>query len=223
MGSHLLRRQVRLPALGLRRYRDPRQHVLEAFEEATKEAVGYLEWVASSTRGARRVAVQDDNGNHLVDAAGQPRFRTETWPIETTGCLAAWFTEYTSRADTPNSTPTWSSATESRAKTGSDGTLNGVLLYRHKLAAGYIHEAELRSQLTQRLGVRWRPVKGIADIKGFTRTQVEAFSRRRQQINQTREELGVEDTAANNATITLATRTTKTERPLVHLTPEWQQ
>ena len=55
---------------------------------------------------------------------------------------------------------------------GVDGVwraIDGRLLYRNKLAAGYLHEAELRSRLTERLGVRWQPVRnGMADIEGFT-------------------------------------------------------
>lgn len=203
---------------------ETRIHVLEAFEEATKEAVAYLECVASSTRGARRVRLLGEDGSHLVDATGQPRYRTETWPIETTGYLAAWFTEYTSRADDPQLHSHVVVGNRVRGNDGKWRTLNGRLLYRHKLAAGYIHEAELRARLTQRLGVRWQPVvHGMADIQGFTREQIEAFSQRRQQINKTRDELGVEDTAANNATITLATRGAKTNRPLADLIPEWQQ
>lgn len=203
---------------------ETRKHVVEAFEEATKEAVGYLESVASSTRGARRVPVRDDNGNHLVGEAGRSRYRTETWPIESTGYMAAWFTEYTSRADDPQLHAHVVVGNRVKGQDGKWRTLNGRLLYRHQLAAGYIHEAALRARLTDRLGVRWQPVeKGMADIEGFTREQVEAFSQRRQQINQTREELGAEDTAANNEAITLATRGAKTNRPLAYLKPEWQQ
>lgn len=203
---------------------DTRRHVAESFEEATKEAVAYLESVASSTRGARRVAIRDDNGNHLVDETGKPRYGTETWPIETTGYLAAWFTEYTSRADDPQLHTHVVVGNRVKGEDGKWRTLNGRLLYRHQLAAGYIHEAELRARLTQRLGVRWQPVEmGMADIQGFTREQIQAFSQRRQLINQTREDLGVEDTAANNEAITLATRGAKTGRPLADLMPEWQQ
>ena len=40
-----------------------RRHVVEAFEEATAEAVSYMESVASSTRGASRTPVLDDDGS----------------------------------------------------------------------------------------------------------------------------------------------------------------
>ena len=40
---------------------------------------------------------------------------------------------------------------------GTDGiwrSIDGRLLYRHQLAAGYLHEAVLRKELTERLGMR---------------------------------------------------------------------
>ena len=39
-----------------------RRQVMEAFEEATSQAFGYLESVASSTRGARKTRVVDEYG-----------------------------------------------------------------------------------------------------------------------------------------------------------------
>ncbi|MCZ6662086.1 MAG: relaxase domain-containing protein, partial [Actinobacteria bacterium] len=80
---------------------ETRRHVVEAFEEATAEAVSYLESVASSTRGASRTRVLDDDGVPVVGENGAPCYRVETWPIRTSGYVAAWFTEFTSRADDP--------------------------------------------------------------------------------------------------------------------------
>ncbi|MDK1026745.1 MAG: relaxase domain-containing protein, partial [Actinomycetota bacterium] len=78
-----------------------RSHVLEAFEESTAEALTYLESVASSTRGASRMPVLDDEGLPILGEDGAPRHRVETWPIRTKGYVSAWFTEFTSRADDP--------------------------------------------------------------------------------------------------------------------------
>jgi hypothetical protein len=77
------------------------RHVLEAFEESTVEALAHLESVASSTRGASRTPVLDDEGKPMLDEDGFPRHRVETWPIRTKGYVSAWFTEFTSRADDP--------------------------------------------------------------------------------------------------------------------------
>ena len=201
---------------------ETRRHVVEAFEEATAEAVSYMELVASSTRGASRTPILDSDGVPVLGEDGTPRLRVETWPIRTEGYVSAWFTEFTSRADDPQ---LHTHVVVGNRVKGVDGiwrAIDGRLLYRHKLAAGYLHEAELRSRLTERLGVRWQPVhSGMADIEGFTREQVMAFSQRRQAIVAWRDAHGIADTPAGNEVATLATRSPKQDRPLETLTPEW--
>jgi hypothetical protein len=201
---------------------DVRRQVVEAFEEATAEAVAYLESVASSTRGASRTMVLDPEGKPILDADGTPRYRIETWPIRTTGYVSAWFTEFTSRADDPQ---LHTHVVVGNRVQGVDRVwraIDGRLLYRHKLAAGYLHEAELRARLTQRLGIRWQPVhKGMADIEGFTRDQIMVFSRRRQEIEKWRNDHGLADTAVANEIATLATRSPKQDHPIESLMPEW--
>ena len=203
---------------------ETRRHVVESFEEATVAALSYLESVASSTRGAARRPVTNGDGNPVLDEDGTPRLRVETWPIRTTGYVGAWFTEFTSRADDPQ---LHTHVVVGNRVKGDDGvwrTLDGRLLYRHKLAAGYLHEAELRSRLTQRLGVRWqRVVKGMADIEGFTRAQIMAFSKRRQQLEAWRQEQGLPDTAAAREVAVLATRSPKTDRRFEELVLGWRQ
>ncbi|MCL1599721.1 MAG: relaxase domain-containing protein, partial [Actinomycetia bacterium] len=199
-----------------------RSHVLEAFEESTAEALAYLESVASSTRGASRTPILDDEGKPTLDEDGLPRHRVETWPIRTKGYVSAWFTEFTSRADDPQ---LHTHVVVGNRVEGVDDVwraIDGRLLYRHKLAAGYLHEAELRSRLTERLGVRWQPVhNGIADIDGFTRDQIMAFSQRRQEIEAWRDSRNLPDTAAANEVATLATRNPKQDHSLDSLMPVW--
>ena len=201
---------------------ETRRHVVEAFEEANAEAITYLESVASSTRGASRTPVMDSDGQPLVTEDGSPQYRVETWPIRTSGYVSAWFTEFTSRADDPQ---IHTHVVVGNRVKGVDGVwraIDGRLLYRHKLAAGYLHEAELRSRLTERLGVQWQPVRnGMADIEGFTRDQIMAFSQRRQQIVAWRDSHGVADTPAGNEMATLATRSPKQDHPLDTLLPQW--
>lgn len=201
---------------------ETRKHVVEAFEEATAEAVSYMESVASSTRGASRTPVLDDDGVPVLDEDGMPRHRVETWPIRTEGYVSAWFTEFTSRADDPQ---LHTHVVVGNRVKGVDGiwrAIDGRHLYRHQLAAGYLHEAELRSRLTERLGVRWQPVhNGMADIEGITREQVVAFSQRRQDIVAWRDAHGIADTPAGNEVATLATRSPKQDHPLETLMPQW--
>ena len=201
---------------------ETRKHVVEAFEEATAEAVSYLESVASSTRGASRTPVLDGDGAPILGEDGTPRYRVETWPIRTSGYVSAWFTEFTSRADDPQLHTHVVVGNRVKGVDGGWRAIDGRLLYRHKLAAGYLHEAELRSRLTERLGVRWQPVRnGMADIEGFTRGQIMAFSQRRQEIEAWRTSHGIADTPAGNEVATLATRSPKQDHPLNTLLPQW--
>ena len=72
--------------------------------------------------------------------------------------------------------------------------------------------------------MRWQPVcNGMADIQGFTRHQIEAFSRRREQLEEWRGEQGLPDTAAARQVAVLATRSPKTDHPLEMLLADWQR
>jgi hypothetical protein len=201
-----------------------RQHVLAAFEEATGAALGYLESVASSTRGASKTPLLDENGDPVRNEDGTRKFRVETWPIQTSGYVAASFTEFTSRADDPQLHTHVVVANRVKATDGVWRTVDGRLLYRYQLAAGYLHEAVLRRELTERLGVGWQPVRnGMADIVGFTRPQIEAFSRRRHQLETWRQEQGLPDTPAARQVAVLATRKPKQDYSLADLEEEWKQ
>src|SRR5680860_689732 len=62
----------------------------------------------------------------------------------------------------------------------------------------------------------------MADIAGFTRHQIDAFSRRRQQAEAWREEHALPDTAAARQAAVLATRDPKGDRRLEDLEGEWR-
>lgn len=201
-----------------------RKEVVQAFEEATSQAFEYLESVASSTRGATKTPITDENGDPARGPNGRPRYRVETWPIATSGYVAAAFTEYTSRADDPQLHTHVVVANKVKGDDGVWRAIDGRLLYRYQLAAGYLHEAVLRRELTQRLGVRWQPVHhGVADIAGFTRNQIEAFSQRRRQLETWREANDLPETAAARQVAVIATRTAKSDRSLEELEVVWQR
>lgn len=202
---------------------ETRRQVLQAFDEATAAALSYLESVASFTRGATRTPVLNEKGQPVTGDDGTPRHRVETWPIRTTGYLAACFTEFTSRSDDPQ---LHTHVVVGNRVKGFDGVwraLDGRLLYAHRLAAGYIHEAVLRRQLTERLGVRWQPVqKGMADIEGFSRDQILAFSQRRQEIETWANSEGLADTPAAHRAAAIATRSPKGVRSEAELVGGWR-
>jgi conjugative relaxase-like TrwC/TraI family protein len=203
---------------------DTRGQVRAAFDEATTSALEYLESVASATRGATKTPMLDDDGNPVLNENGTPRFRVETWPIDTLGYVAASFTEFTSRADDPQLHTHVVVANKVKGTDGVWRTVDGRLLYRYQLAAGYLHEAVLRHELTERLEVRWQPVhNGMADIEGFSRHQIEAFSRRRQQLETWRKDQGLPETPAARQVAVLATRSPKQDHPLSELQVDWKQ
>jgi conjugative relaxase-like TrwC/TraI family protein len=97
-------------------------------------------------------------------------------------------------------------------------------LYGWAKTVGYLYEAQLRAELTRRLGVEWTPVRrGIADIKGIPKKILRAFSRRRAEIEAHLAERG-ETTARAAQVATYATRRPK-DRTLdaEGLVPEWRE
>ena len=58
-----------------------------------------------------------------------------------------------------------------------------AILKTYRLAAGYLYQAQLRSELSRTLGVEWeRPVKGMADLRGMPAGVVAEFSQRRSEV-----------------------------------------
>jgi Ti-type conjugative transfer relaxase TraA len=101
--------------------------------------------------------------------------------------------------------------------------LDGRPLFGWAKTAGYLYEAQLRAELTRRLGVTWDPVSnGISDIIGIDREVVWEFSQRRQQIEDHLDERGL--TSARAAQIAAyATRQAKDPTVTVDdLLPEWR-
>jgi AAA domain/TrwC relaxase len=80
-------------------------------------------------------------------------------------------------------------------------------IYEHAKTAGYLYEAQLRHELTQKLGVRWQAVRnGIAELDGFSDEQLRYFSTRRAEILAA---AGPDASARARQVATLATRGAK--------------
>jgi conjugative relaxase-like TrwC/TraI family protein len=160
--------------------------VSEAHAEAVKAGLDYLQQTACLTRRG----------------AGGHQF------VQGNGFLAAGYTHRSSRAGDPQ---LHTHVLVANATKGPDGRWTRLYhpgIYHQLKTAGYVYEAHLRAELTQRLGVKWGEVRnGIAEIEGFDPEHLRAFSTRRAEIL---EAAGGEGASARAMQIaTLATREAK--------------
>ena len=179
----------------------PRE-VRSAHEAALQAALTYLEREAGF-------------GRRRVDGAIRP--------VATSGFVAAAFQHRTSRAGDPLLHTHVLVANLVRGSDGRWGALDGRLVYSHAKAAGGLYQAELRTELSRRLGVAWTPVgNGVAEIEAVPQAVIRAFSRRRQEITEHMRARG--ETSARAAQVaTLETRRGK-DRDISPegLRPEWR-
>ena len=121
-----------------------RREISEAHETAWQAALGYLEREACVVRRGH---------------GGAGREHGE-------GFVAAAFRHRTSRAQDPHLHTHVIVANMARSEDGEWRALDGEAILRtYRLAAGYLYEAQLRHELTRRLGLEWtEPVKGMAEL-----------------------------------------------------------
>jgi conjugative relaxase-like TrwC/TraI family protein len=144
--------------------------VVAAHEAAVKVGLRYVEEWAGFTRTGR---------------GGATRVRAD-------GLIAAGFRHRTSRDGDPHLHTHVLVANSVRAADGRWRTLDGRGLLVHMKTAGYVYDAQLRNELTQRLGVEWGPVvNGLADIEGVDAEVRELFSKRRAAIEDRMAEWGL--------------------------------
>ena len=142
---------------------DIRQAVNAAHAGAWQAALGYLEDEACITRRGKN-GVLRERGGGFVAAAYQHRTSRALDAHLHTHVIVANMTE--SPADR-----------EWRALDGE------AILKTYRLAAGYLYQAHLRSELSRSLGVEWeQPTKGMADLRGMPAGVVAEFSQRRSQV-----------------------------------------
>jgi conjugative relaxase-like TrwC/TraI family protein len=164
--------------------------VVAAHEAAVKVGLRYVEEWAGFTRTGR---------------GGATRVRAE-------GLIAAGFWHRTSRDGDPHLHTHVLVANSVRTPDGRWRTLDGRGLLVHMKTAGYIYDAQLRHELTERLGVSWGPVvNGLADIAGIDAEFRTLFSKRRGAIEDRMAEWGL--TSAKAAEVSaLVTRRAKSGR-----------
>lgn len=99
------------------------------------------------------------------------------------GFVGAGFRHRTSRAGDPHLHTHVLVANGTRSSDGRWGALDARHLYLHAKTAGHLYRAQLRHELTARLGVAWSPiVNGLADIDGIPDPVLTVFSTRRREI-----------------------------------------
>ncbi len=162
-----------------------------AHDAAVARAMGYMEDVAAFTRTGR-------NGVHRATSDG---------------FVAAGFRHRTSRDRDPLLHTHVLVANSVCAADGRWRTIDATALYEHAKTGGCVYQAQLRHELTARLGVEWMPVHdGLSDIAGVDADLIRLFSKRREQIEQTMAEWGL--TSARAAQVsTLETRRAKVVSP----------
>jgi hypothetical protein len=135
--------------------------------------------------------------------------------MEVSALVAARFRHRTSRAGNPHLHTHVLAANLGHGVDGKWRTLDGRALFGHALTAGYLYQAQLRHELTARLGVDWGPVvNGTADVVGIDRAVIEGFSDRRRQIQDRLDQVGFHSArAAQLATLDTRPTKDKTVRP----------
>lgn len=118
--------------------------------------------------------------------------------LEGDGFVAAAFRHRTSRAGDPHLHTHVLLANVAHCPEDEKwSALDGRPLYHWLSPVGHLHEAHLRYELTERLGVEWGPLRnGIADVAGIDREVLREFSTRRKEIEAHLEECGMDSAKA---------------------------
>lgn len=189
---------------------DPRVQgaIVEAGETAVGEALGWLEReVISVRRGTGNAAFLNDLAARDPDAAAAAQTRS----LPGQGVVAATFRHRTSRAGDP--LLHWHTLVANLVE-GPDGrwsAFHSPRLYRAVRAAGEVFQTVLRAELTQRLGLEWRPGRHVPEIAGVPQALCDLFSKRSREIEDWLEATGTPDSAAGRQEAVLATRRNKPE------------
>ena len=132
---------------------------------------------------------------YLARHAISVRFRATSIPA--TAVAAADYLRTTSRALEPQ---LHRHVVVANAAVGADGirrALDARMLFHHAKTASYVAGAELRHQLTARLGVRWSTIRnGIAEVEGIPEAAISEMSTRPREIAAATTERGVASSRA---------------------------
>ncbi len=134
------------------------RRLLEAHDVAVSAALKHLERFGSTTR------IRRDGGRLHPD---------------TNGLTMAKFRQTTSRADDPQIHSHAVISAKVQTAEGRWPALDARYLKKHQRMLGGVYQSVLRSELTHRFGVEWRPiVNGQAEIAGVSDDLLAVFSKR---------------------------------------------
>lgn len=99
------------------------------------------------------------------------------------GLIAAAYRHRMSRALDPQLHTHVVATNLTRGPDGRFTALFGAPIYQAAKTGGYLYQAHLRAEVSERLGLEWGPVaKGAAELKDVPRAALEEFSRRRHEM-----------------------------------------
>jgi conjugative relaxase-like TrwC/TraI family protein len=178
--------------------REMRTEILDAIESSVGAGIGYLEANGCTIKVGGELVVGE-------------------------GLLAAGFLHATSRALDPQLHWHCVVLNATVAPDGTPRAIDGRGLFAHAKTAGYLAGAQLRHELTDRLGVAWDEAhNGLADITGIDRDTIEAFSKRSTEIDEVADAAGLSSAAARQAAA-LASRSAKQGVLAEDLIDGWHQ
>lgn len=200
---------------------DPRVQgaIIEAGETAVREALAWLEREAVQVRrGTANEAWLADLAARDPAAAAAARIRV----LPGRGLVAAAFRHRTSRAGDP--LLHWHTLVANFVE-GPDhrwGAFVHPELYRHARAAGEVFQTVLRGELTERLGVEWRPGPHVPEVAGVPQHLCELFSKRSAELAAWLHATGTPDDHTGRQQAVLATRRGKPELEGVAFDQAWK-
>lgn len=197
--------------------RDVSGEVRRAHAEACREA---FEWLETETCGVRRTSSwleTDDDGN--------PE-RKQRWDrLDADGFIGASFEQFSNRNGDPQLHTHHVVVNKSAGPDRVWRALDAQRFYLAAKAAGTVYQAELRTRLTDQLGVEWKAVQnGMAEIEGFSEELLAHYSTRRAEIEMMLEAMKAEgDLLSPRRAAQAATLASRQAKGRVDVGKRWQE
>ena len=216
----------------LERRRPPAVRVGFDVTLTTEKSLGVLALLGDDhTTTAVLGSIQDANDWAMAWLEDHAAYgRIDGRPVKAQGWMAASFRHLTSRALDPFPHHHNVVANTVTLADGSHRGLDTRGLYRHAHAASALATAEMRHQLSVRLGVRWRPADHRAggwEIDGIDQRVIREFSQRRSEMDDALRELEIEIGKGAHPRevdrISLRTRPAKAHTHASTLIDQWRQ